>query len=294
MTKPVWLKTLTEPRKLAFYTWFYARGRPGSDAPRLHVFPDPLSRPVLLWKLARLCNLRITGDRAACDLACCQQNETWLDVDEKLWPPAGVPVINGKCIDISKSLVDRLHEEAFGYGMAVDPQRHEGPMVVKSEINAAHDGRIVAGPLAEPEPGASHQILIDNEIPARGRRPAMVEDLRLMIVGSQTPVAYRKRRLKEDRFANITLEADFVRPEEILSAQELAATVKLARAIHLDLGEIDLLRDRHSGRVYAIDVNKTPHGPPTVYERPGLGWRIMRLAADAFEEEFVAPLRQKG
>src|SRR5690606_19180460 len=134
-----------------------------------------------------------TDDRAACDLACCQQNETWLDVDEDLWPPAGVPVINGKCVDISKSLVDRLHEDAFGYTMAVDPRRHQGPMVVKSEINAAHDGRIVTGPLADPQPGASYQILIANEIPARGSGPALVEDLRLMIVGGKTPVAYRKR-----------------------------------------------------------------------------------------------------
>jgi hypothetical protein len=292
-TKPVWLKTLTEPRKLAFYGWFYAQYRPGPDAPRLYMFPEPLDRPQLIWKLAYLCNLRVTGDRAACDLACCQQNETWLDVDAALWPVADVPVINGKCVDISKSLIGRLHDEAFGYSMVVDPRRHEGPMVVKSEENAAHDGRVVTGPEDEPEAGAAYQILIDNEVPARGRRPAMVEDLRLMIVGSQAPVAYRKRRLKEERFANVTLEADVARPEEILSREEIAATLKLARAVGLDLGEIDLLRDRASGRVYAVDINKTPHAPPSVYERPGAGWRIMRRAAAAFEEEFVAPVRTK-
>src|SRR5690606_21121685 len=146
-TKPVWLKTLTEPRKLAFYAWFYARYRPGPVAPRLYMFPEELDRPQLIWKLAYLCNLQVTQDRAACDLACCQQNGPWLTVEASLWPPGNVPVINGKCVDISKSLIGRLHQEAFGYSMAVDPRCHEGPMVVKSEVNAAHDGRIVVGPV---------------------------------------------------------------------------------------------------------------------------------------------------
>jgi len=165
-------------------------------------------------------------------------------------------------------------------------------MVVKSDENAAHDGRVVTGPVEEPEAGAAYQILIDNEVPAR-RRQAMVEDLRLMIVGSQAPVAHGKRRRKAERFANVTLEADAVSPQDILTADEIEATPKLARAAGLDLGEIDLLRDRASGCVYAVDINKTPHAPPSVFERPGTGWRLMRRAAEAFEEEFVAPVRKK-
>jgi len=48
---------------------------------------------------------------------------------------------NGHCLDISKSTLDRHHQEVFGYGLAVDPTSHAGPMLEKSEGNAVHDGR---------------------------------------------------------------------------------------------------------------------------------------------------------
>lgn len=55
-------------------------------------------------------------------------------------PPAHA--INARCIDISKSVVERAFAEAFGYGYAVDPASHPEPFVCKPEENTAHRGRL--------------------------------------------------------------------------------------------------------------------------------------------------------
>jgi len=231
--------------------------------------------------------MRLVHDPEAADFACCHRPlGTWMKIDDALWPPAGVPVLNRRCVDISKRRVQALHAEAFGYTTSVDPRQHTGPMVVKSDENARHDGRIVEGPIDGPQPGAVYELLIDNEVSSPGAGE-LVEDLRITIIGDRAPVGYRKRRPKGERFRNINTEADIVAPSDILSESELAAALRLARAIGLDIGEIDLLRDRATGRIYAVDVNKTPNSPPGVCEAPGAAWRAMERAAEAFGQQFL-------
>ena len=76
------------------------------------------------------------------------------------------------CRDISKSAVEAASIGAFGYGLFVDPRRHVGPYVMKSEQNGRHDGRVVEGPRSA-ELGFVYQRLVDNMRRARRRhRPA--------------------------------------------------------------------------------------------------------------------------
>jgi ribosomal protein S18 acetylase RimI-like enzyme len=60
---------------------------------------------------------------------------------------AGKKVINYDCLDVRKSTVASAFEEAFGYALSVDPYSYTGGMVLKSEKNGAHDGRILQGPI---------------------------------------------------------------------------------------------------------------------------------------------------
>lgn len=283
----LFLRRLGKPRKAAFYIR-YCIAPPSRRPLRLYLFPDALDRRQLLWKLIRLCDMRLTRDAPAADIACVHQPyATWMNVDDALWPPMGVRVLNGRCVDISKRRVQELHGEAFGYTASVDPRGYRGEMVVKSDENARHDGQIIGGPIDQPRPGCVYERLIDNEV-ASSRGGRLVEDLRVTIIGGRAPVAYRKRRPKGERFRNINTEADIVAPEEILSADELAATMRLAQAIGLDIGEIDLLRDRETARLYAVDVNKTPNSPPGVCEGPR-AWGAMEKVAVAFREQFLTP-----
>ena len=62
--------------------------------------------------------------------------------------------------------------------------------------------------------------------------------------------------------------------------------LRFARALGIDYGELDILRDRDDGRIYIVDVNNTPFGPPN-----HLPWsdsrRAVRRLAHAVSEQFL-------
>ena len=65
-----------------------------------------------------------------------------------------------------------------------------------------------------------------------------------------------------DRFANHNSSVSLVRPRDVFSDDEIEQLGAFARAMGLDWGGLDVLRDRMSGRLYVVDVNKTDMGPP--------------------------------
>lgn len=167
------------------------------------------------------------------------------------------PVWNLGCTDIRKGVVDGAFERVFGRSLAVDPTRHVGPMVEKSEANGRHDGRVIEGPVARPRRGAYYSRVVDNRV-----SEGVVEDLRVVVVGDEIPVVYTKRRPLETRFANRNLESELLEAGDVLSTEEREALLRLSAGIRLDLGELDVLRDRADGRIWVVDVANTPFGPP--------------------------------
>ena len=167
---------------------------------------------------------------------------------------------NGHCLDISKSTLDRHHQEVFGYGVNVDPVTHEGTMLEKSEGNAVHDGREIEGPLAaaEVQPGKVYQRIIDNRTES-----GLFEDLRVVVINGQVPVVYRKRKSGEVRYTNETVEVDLAAsPKTVLSEEEMVQIASISTKMRADFAELDILRDRQDGRIYCVDLNPTPYGPP--------------------------------
>ena len=155
----------------------------------------------------------------------------------------GAKLVNFSCDDISKSTVAAAFEEAAGYSLSVDPTTHQGRMVEKSELNAAHDGRILEGPLDTPLPGKTYQRLVDNEIEG-----GLVEDLRCCIVAGSPVVVFRKRRPLERRFLNENVQVLLDEPRNCYTDDEIAVIERFAASIGLDWGGVDVLRDRQSGR----------------------------------------------
>ena len=84
---------------------------------------------------------------------------------------------------------------------------------------------------------------------------------------------------------------EVVDPSTLFSAAELAQVVEITAAMGLDFGEVDILRDPISKSMHVIDVNKTPANSLQNW-RTAL--RIIRLAAHAFEEQFLAPAAGQG
>jgi hypothetical protein len=162
---------------------------------------------------------------------------------------------NFGCADISKGRVAQVFEEVFGYPLALDPSEGSGPCVEKGEANGVHDGRVVERPL-KPRPGKVYQRLVDNI------RDGLAVDLRTPFVGGRPVVVFVKRRAAHDRFANHNASVSLKRPREVFSNREIEKLSAFAQAMDLDWGGLDVLRDRATGRIYVVDVNKTDMGPP--------------------------------
>ena len=171
-------------------------------------------------------------------------------------PPA-MPHLNFGCADISKSRVATVFAEVFGYPLAVDPARWNGPAVQKSEVNGRHDGTIVACPRAA-LPGMSYSHVIDTV-----RADGFAYDLRTHCIGYEPIVVWVKRRNPAHRFAPPSLAVTRHTPETIFTADELALIARFTRAMDADWCGLDILRDEPTGRLYVVDVNKTDAGPIT-------------------------------
>jgi hypothetical protein len=195
--------------------------------------------------------------------------------------------INAGCSDISKQAVSKWMLQVFGYSTMVDPLKYEARMVVKSDTNGIHDGTVVQGPLAckDIEADSVYQIIVDNSV-ATNR----VEDLRLVLVGDQIPVLYRKQRPLDQRFSNTNTIVYLDDPEQYFSADELRKIIEFRRASNIDICELDVLRDKKDKRIYIVDVNRTVSGPPN---HLGLANTIRAVAriANAFEGEFLQSSR---
>lgn len=171
-------------------------------------------------------------------------------------PAAGeLRVFNGRCTDISKSHVAKVFAEVFGYPLLLDPQRSVGEIVQKAEKNGVHNGRVVQAPLP-PKAGYVYQRLVDTA-DAQG----MAHDLRTPCVAGRPVLVWEKIKPAGQRFAIHNKRAVLRDPAEVFSQSELETITVFIDRMGLDWGGLDILRDRHDGRIYIVDVNKTDLGP---------------------------------
>jgi len=165
---------------------------------------------------------------------------------------ASLPVINLHGNDISKTRVDAVMREVFGYGLAVDPRATSGPIVEKADANALHDGRIVTGPLTTTTPGRVYQRLVQGS-----RVGSLVEELRVPFVGGRVPFVHLKYKQGRDPLA-LSVRGTIAEPSAVLEDGEIQSLIQFARVMGIDFGELDVMRDHADGRLYVFDANNTP------------------------------------
>lgn len=271
-----------EPGKIGFYAYFYlinGARRMFGDRYVISVFNEKnrAMRPQLIWKIANLSGARLTNKDGAADAVYAHDDETQIN-GKRPWP---TNAINGRCLNIAKTKVEEVFASVFGYSARVDPRAHEGEMVEKSDRNATHDGHVVFGPLANVRNDAVYERLIDNTI-----SKTRVEDLRACIVGNDIPFVYVKHRPIGQRFSNYNSHIEWRLPHQVFSGEEIRDIKQFAKGMCLDLGELDILRDKRSGLIYIVDVAKTPHSPSTQFLSIG-GIRCMHRAAAAFRRQYL-------
>jgi hypothetical protein len=271
---------------LCFYTaanmWRLSRRLSGHKSPTIAFLPDKPRPWYLIWPVMQCAGAKQIEDAGQADIVMQFDDSTTCEptLPDLSSRQKKVRTVNFNCRDVSKSTVSAAFGRVAGYALAVDPETYRGPIVDKSEVNAAHDGRVVQGPL-ERVSGRSYQRLVDNEIEG-----GLVEDLRTCTVNGEPVLVFRKRRPLSRRFANENVSVDWVRPETVFTPAEIDLIRRFAREIKLDWGGVDVLRNRQDGRIYIVDANKTDMGPPVALPL-GQKLRATRLLARAFGTAFA-------
>jgi hypothetical protein len=190
-------------------------------------------------------------------------------------------VINIHCSDISKKHVDQIFGKIFGYTTIIDPTTFKGKCVKKGDINAVHDGTIVECPIEKPDPEYIYQKLINNKA-----NEEFIEDLRVPVFKDYIPFVYIKNRPIDTRFASYNSNVSIIETEKILSKEEVNKILLFCHEMGLDYGELDVLRDRDDNKIYIIDANNTPGGPP-IQTYSGQLIALRRLVL-AFDKQFTS------
>ena len=156
------------------------------------VYPERLLSRSALYKICKFLGLKVTRKLGPADIVI-----DWTDATYRRSHPELArfgEVINLRATNISKTNVERIHAEIFGYTTAIDPLTYRGPCLRKSDVNALHDGAIVQCPIEKLESGFVYERLIDN-MTSTGAL-----DMRVPIFGSILPLVYHKTRSLEARF----------------------------------------------------------------------------------------------
>jgi len=220
----------------------------------LAFYPQPSGPWYNAWLAARMGDIKIIKDPQAADAVFVFDDTTESDTGSNLEAVLKAKAINDRIDNISKTYVAKIFEETFGYSVEIDPLTHQGKAVQKSNVNATHDGQVVECPLM-PEAvkaGCVYQKLIDSTFD--GSRP---EDLRMAYVSGEIPVVFRKYKLAEKRFGTDYDHVDVWSADKAFSKCEQSQLIKFCEAMGLDFGAVDVMRDKHDGRIYVVDVNKT-------------------------------------
>ena len=255
----------------------------GKRAPSIVVYPDFPSRKSALFKMCRSLKWELTNAPRTSPSVCIRfEDQTEKNTPMPPWF-ASYTVWNDQCLDIRKSTLENAHIHAFGHGMSVDPCKYHGTMVVKSEFNARHDGRAIQGPIkmSEKSTNSVYQLDIQNT-----DKQGKYYDFRLVYIRGKIPVVYKKIKSADTRFTNQCESAHLIAIDDAISPIEVERTIRLMEKLHADYAELDALRDASSGKLFIIDVNPTPWGPPSELP-PEQQSKAVRLMAKAFEQAIL-------
>jgi len=260
-------------RWLTYYAFVRWHGLWAPRGPRIYFMPHRPRPWYIVWAATVWGGMRFARSAAEADASFYFEDQT------QATPPAAPAgrTLNFGVGDVSKTCVARVMETAFGYPLAVDPTTFIGEAVEKGEGNGLHDGRLVMCP-TQPAPGKAYQRVIKTE-----RDDGWAYDLRTACVARKPVVVFLKRKPAAARFSIQNTSVDVKRPDEIFSADELRQIEKFCETMQLDWGGLDILRERETGRLYVVDVNKTDTGPAVV-----LSWSDRTIATQRLSDALRA------
>lgn len=169
-------------------------------------------------------------------------------------------IINLTMFSHDKKRSDEVFADVFGYRLDIDPQNYQGEGVIKGRHdNGAKSARAVRYPLddAIDTDKNVYQIMVKNDIEFSGNGYSYL--YRVPIFDGHIPIMIGKHFKKEDRFAWSAAGAEMICPYSALTPPEIRLIREYCLKFGLEFGELDVLRDMDTNRIYIIDANATPY-----------------------------------
>ncbi len=223
---------------------------------RILFYPNPPNPNSVIYKVCKINGYKIVSEELRKNDLCFKYEDSTFkekfSKDEKS--------TNGKIKNISKKKVGHVFKEVFGYSINVEPTVYDENMVVKSNTNAVHLGQILEGPIKKEKVNSNkvYQKEVKNVT-----KSGYAIDNRLCICNGEPVIMYKKYRKKENRFSNSNEKVEIKKPQKVFKKLELKRLKKFSKKFNIDFAELDILRDVKNGRIYIVDVNDTPYGPPS-------------------------------
>jgi len=166
--------------------------------------------------------------------------------------------LNGRCRDISKRQVELDFANVFGYELDVDPTTYRGHCLRKADANSVKDAVVLDCPIAAND---IRQGQVYERLVAGSQPDGSLIEHRVFVVGGLLPVVrrdrigdwHRERRLNKKHIDQVLVNAS-----DEFSPSEIARMLEFCHVSGLDLGALDVIRDSDNGRIYVLDVTKTP------------------------------------
>ena len=260
---------------------------------RVLFYPDYPRTLFVIYKLLLFLGYHITSDPSKkCDVVVKWRNS--MDGNPYLPPEPvlekiaqnnpDIIFVNMECNDVTKEKVNKTFEQTFDYSLSIDPTKYTGKGVMKSDWNGLHVGEVIDCPIAEKKDGFVYQKLINNEVENN-----LVEDVRVPIFKNYIPFVYLKyrplaTRLVDREYSN--KKAVITEVANKFTKDEIIKIIEFSHNMGMEYGEVDVLRDKNEGKIYIVDVNNNPSGPPEPISENDSKTAITRLA-EAFEETLL-------
>ncbi len=245
----------------------------GGQAKTILFYPEYPHKRTIMYKILKQLKYNITSNpKHKFDLAFYWEDITFRGEVNVFNKVPSYRVMNINCVDISKKKITEVFEKVFGYGLNVDPLTYSGLCVKKSNLNAQHDGVTVQCPIVNPEEGFVYQLVLNNIVDDK-----LVMDIRTPVLKGKIPFIYLKYKTIKDRFTNDVCKSEIASVNEYLTRDETEKVTEFCLQLGLDYGELDILRNKENGKIYIVDVNYTPWGPPAKLSNDETRKAIVRM-----------------
>jgi hypothetical protein len=223
----------------------------------IYFFPDTPKRWHVVFKLCAVSMYRIvTSDNIKYDSAFKFHTKITKEPYKEI--NQGRLVINDQSLDISKTTIQNNFQNVFNYSLEVNPTECNKKIVVKSDQNYTHDGRIVQCPI--PSTDVDQNLVYQKAVDTKTEEGFFL-DYRVPVHGGLIPLVYLKYSTPENRFKNETSHIEIKEPGSVFTQDEIDKILMFTKSMNLDFGELDVLRDNDDGLIYIVDVANTPSGP---------------------------------